>query len=370
MNNIYQVIFNPKNRKNKMGKIALVKDPAIQTMFIKLSEENEPIKLILNNDKMIVTGPVLIPDQKIWRNQVNGYITFDVETISLLQSQYSLNNDLTALDIEHTTEDAGGYVIETWISGKNDKSQDLGYNLPIGTWFMSTQITDPILWDKIKNNEINGYSIEAIADLIEIKMKKQTIKMSEQTLKDGTVIYSDSEEIDNTSKVYSDPELTQPLVDGEYPLPTYISTYTCNDTLVVKAGVIAETKSTSTADEIGMSKDKVVLATSGSTSGDTTTPVVDSTPAVPTSEDFQKLTDSYNELQKIVADLQSKVAMIENANTANIKQSAEMNEQIMKLTVSVPVSEKDKKFITQEEIELRSNVQSDRISELLKAIKK
>ena len=365
--NIYQVVFNPKNRKNKMGKIALVKDPAIQTMFIKLSEEDEPIKLILNNDKMIVTGPVLIPDQKIWRNQVNGYITFDVETISLLQSQYSLNNDLTALDIEHTTEDAGGYVIETWISGKNDKSQDLGYDLPIGTWFMSTQITDPILWDKIKNNEINGYSIEAIADLIEIKMKKQTIKMSEQTLKDGTVIYSDSEEIDNTSKVYSDPELTQPLVDGEYPLPTYTSTYVCNDTFVVKSGVIAETKSTSTQEEIGMSEDKVVLAVSADTA---TAVVVDPTPVAPTAEDFQKLTDSYNELQKIVADLQSKVAMIENANTANIKQSAEMNEQIMKLTTNVPVSEKDKKFITQEEIELRSNVQADRITELLKAIKK
>lgn len=178
MKNLYKVKIDPKKKKS-MGKVSLVKNPAIQTMFVKMSEEIE-IKLTFNEDKMIVSGPVLIPDQPIWRNEVDGYITFDKETINLLQSEYSKNNDLTALNIEHSSQNVDGYVKESWITGSIDKSQELGYDLPEGSWFMTTQITNNMLWDRIKSGEINGYSIEAVVDLTALNMSKD-IKLESYT---------------------------------------------------------------------------------------------------------------------------------------------------------------------------------------------
>lgn len=178
MKNLYKVKIDPKKKKS-MGKVSLVKNPAIQTMFVKMSEEIE-IKLTLNEDKMIVSGPVLIPNQPIWRNEVDGYITFDKETINLLQSEYSKNNDLTALNIEHSSQNVDGYVKESWITGSIDKSQELGYDLPEGTWFMTTQITNKMLWNRIKSGEINGYSIEAVVDLTALNMS-QDIQLESYT---------------------------------------------------------------------------------------------------------------------------------------------------------------------------------------------
>ena len=187
MKNLYKVILDPKKKKS-MGKVSLVKNPAIQTMFVKMSEDIiEDIKLYFNDDKMIVAGPVLIPNQKIWRNEIEGYITFDVETINILQSEYSKNNDLTALNVEHSSQNVDGYVKESWITGSIDKSQELGYDLPVGSWFMITQITDPMLWNKIKSGEINGYSIEALVDLTQINMSEE-IKLESYTDYPETIV--------------------------------------------------------------------------------------------------------------------------------------------------------------------------------------
>jgi hypothetical protein len=40
-----------------------------------------------------------------------------------------------------------------------DKSTAMGFNLPRGTWMASYKINDEETWQKIKNGELNGYSI-------------------------------------------------------------------------------------------------------------------------------------------------------------------------------------------------------------------
>jgi hypothetical protein len=40
-----------------------------------------------------------------------------------------------------------------------DKSTSLGFNVPEGTWMTSYKINDKETWQKIKNGDLNGYSI-------------------------------------------------------------------------------------------------------------------------------------------------------------------------------------------------------------------
>jgi hypothetical protein len=53
------------------------------------------------------------------------------------------------------------YVVESWIKeSNNDKSTDYGFgDLPVGTWFVSMKINNSEIWSKVKNNELNGFSV-------------------------------------------------------------------------------------------------------------------------------------------------------------------------------------------------------------------
>ena len=40
-----------------------------------------------------------------------------------------------------------------------DKSKSLGFNVPSGTWMASYKINDVGTWNKIKEGDLNGFSI-------------------------------------------------------------------------------------------------------------------------------------------------------------------------------------------------------------------
>ena len=44
-----------------------------------------------------------------------------------------------------------------------DKSKHLGYeNIPKGSWFVSYKVDNDDLWDKVKNGEVLGFSVEGL----------------------------------------------------------------------------------------------------------------------------------------------------------------------------------------------------------------
>lgn len=510
MKNLYKVILDPKKKKKSMGKVSLVKNPAIQTMFVKMSEELiNDIKLYFNEDKMIIAGPVLIPNQKIWRNEVDGYITFDSETINLLQSEYSKNNDLTALNIEHTDKNVSGYVKESWITGSIDKSQEFGYDLPEGTWFMITQITDPMLWKRIKEGEINGYSIEAMVDLTQIEMSEEiklesyndypesivnnakavlswvemngwgdcgtevgkiranqlankepisfetiqrmysylsrhkvdldtskeygdgcgklmydswggeealiwsenkineinkekiNLKMKEWILEGEVKAYTEEEIPSVGISIYSDMEMTKPLIDGEYEMDLIklvvldgkIFEIISEETINEVVEMVIEPKSgedeqqfisrcigeeinngyeQSQAAAICYSKWKqfnMSVEMADNMTGDTTTSETQIIEPSIDIEEVKKLKESYDELIKIVADLQGKVSMFESMINQMNDNNIQMSEQLMKLSVNIPES-KRKITLSKEDIDNKTQSKIERIESITSIISK
>lgn len=154
--------------------VSFVTKPAIEEDYIALSEESEQQKIIvLSEEKRIVTGAVLVPDKRIYRNDANGeyYIWFSKETISNLRDKFHLRKKTDQTNIQHkgSTINAN-YVIESYIT--SETLSDSRFNYPIGTWVMTYKVEDDNTWNLIKEGSLKGFSIEAVCKSKPTKMNK------------------------------------------------------------------------------------------------------------------------------------------------------------------------------------------------------
>lgn len=118
-----------------------------------------------DDEKRIVIGPAMVPDKKIFRKDAKGnpyYVFFSAETIKMIAEKYMRFKYTDNNDTDHNGKAAKDvYVIESWIKeDKNDKSNKYGYeDLPVGTWFVSMRVKNDNVWERVKNGELNGFSV-------------------------------------------------------------------------------------------------------------------------------------------------------------------------------------------------------------------
>jgi hypothetical protein len=148
-------------------------------------------KFQTDEEKRIVVGPAMVPDLKIYRQTKTGepyYVTFKEDTIKMIADKYMRNKYIDNNDTEHNGRAAEDvYVYESWIKeSQEDKSTKYGFgDLPIGTWFVSMKVRNPIVWERIKKKELNGFSVSGFFEEIEqFKMEQQFLKELAEILKD------------------------------------------------------------------------------------------------------------------------------------------------------------------------------------------
>ena len=171
----FKVIFSEE--KEGVFAISLVENPAIEIDFIALSKENI-IKLAeVSEEKRLLISPVLIPNQPIYRRDDKGNefnIVFPEETILKAQQNFYKQGFQRNSNIEHddnlTLNDVT--FVESWIKedDTHDKSLKYGFNLPNGTWFAVMKVENDEAWQKVKNGEVKGFSIEGNFDLEKINL--------------------------------------------------------------------------------------------------------------------------------------------------------------------------------------------------------
>lgn len=177
--------------------ISIVDEPAILTGFVKLKKEDDLIKLAVDRDKQIVTGPALIPNVKIYRSaeslgmETDGYIFFKEETIRTIADNYLLTERNNNVNLDHSEDTKGAHLIESWIieDSEKDKSSLYGFELPVGTWMCSMKITDDDLWKKIKDGEYNGFSIEGQFGAKVVGQTNMSIESKKEEISDDMKAY-------------------------------------------------------------------------------------------------------------------------------------------------------------------------------------
>ena len=118
-----------------------------------------------DDEQMIITGPAMTPNTLIPRKGENGetfHVYFTEDTIKKISKKFFEYNKLHNTDVNHdnsvTTDNT---LLESWIveDPEMDKSKTYGFDVPQGSWMVSYKINDEETWQKIKDGELNGFSI-------------------------------------------------------------------------------------------------------------------------------------------------------------------------------------------------------------------
>lgn len=164
---VYELTFNDK--VDGVFGISLVSVPAIGIDFMKFSEE---IKFSADTEKRVITSPVLIPKQMVYRNNINGKpgkVFLSEESIEQLQQNFFKNGYQSNSTLEHDGIPLDGvFFFESWIvqDSNNDKAKALGFNVPNGTWMVSMKIENNEIWEEsVKTGKVKGLSMDSMLQI-------------------------------------------------------------------------------------------------------------------------------------------------------------------------------------------------------------
>ena len=165
---VYKLTINEDDINSGVDFVALVDSPAILRNFLAFSKHE---KFIANEEKRVVTGPLMIPEIPIYRRDEWGefYVVFGRETIYQIAQKFmkELRNDKVNQMHQPDQKVQGVYMFESFIiNSKRGINTPKGFeHLPDGTWFGSYKIDNEEVWQQVKSGTFNGFSVEGFFDM-------------------------------------------------------------------------------------------------------------------------------------------------------------------------------------------------------------
>jgi hypothetical protein len=168
--------------------VSLVKDPAILRNFEKFSANSKPFKFTIQDKaRQIVSGPIMIADLPIYRNEKDSsgkiidewYVVADAATIEKVVKKYFKMQRTTNVNLEHSgTLIPGVYMFESMIiDSTRGNRPPVGYeDIAEGSWYGSFTVDNPEIWKAIEEGDFQGFSIEGLFDYAKISMSRNDAK--------------------------------------------------------------------------------------------------------------------------------------------------------------------------------------------------
>tara|TARA_B100000508_G_C11464628_1_gene280962 strand:+ start:6012 stop:6740 length:729 start_codon:yes stop_codon:yes gene_type:complete len=163
---IVELVIEEDNQELTIDAISLVTAPAIEQDFVFFGKDKNNLTFAkVDEEKRMLVSPALIPNKQIFRYDPNTdseyYVYFSPETVRKASELYLKHNNHHKATYQHQDRVSGVLTVESWIKeGDQDKSKMYGFDLPNGTWFVKMRIDNDDLWNKIKEGELKGLSIE------------------------------------------------------------------------------------------------------------------------------------------------------------------------------------------------------------------
>lgn len=208
---VYEAIY--KEGVEGIYALSVVENPAMEDLWVTLSEHPKQVELAaIDEEKRLLLGAALIPNKKIYRN-IDGnefYITFSEQTIEKLAHEFFKNQNNNNSSLEHEVKLDGMSVVEGWTvqDPQKDKSANYGKEYPKGTFVTMMKVDNDEIWEKAKNGEIKGFSIDALLGLQELKFNKSD--MNEEVKKSiVTEVLDGVKALFNTNKEEEPKEVEQ-----------------------------------------------------------------------------------------------------------------------------------------------------------------
>jgi len=174
--------YELKYTKGETGvfRMSTVEAPAIGTTLVMFDDETKLLEFA-DDEKQIIYSVAMRPNINIPRKNINGepaMVFYTEDTVVGLQQNFFKNNSHNGVTINHDKNIRNDiYAFESWIvqDPEKDKATLLGMSVEKGDWVLGQKVDNPEVWQKIKNKELQGFSIEAYLEPI---LTNTTIEMT------------------------------------------------------------------------------------------------------------------------------------------------------------------------------------------------
>lgn len=145
--------------------VSLVDKPAIQRNFLAFNEGGKSIQF-KSIEERVLTGPLLIPDQPVFRNDEQfgkHYVMYTKEAIKKVALKFFRDHNADKVNLMHAIPVEDVYLFESFfINKERGIATPKGFaEAPDGSWFVSYKVDNESVWqDFIKTGEFKGFSIE------------------------------------------------------------------------------------------------------------------------------------------------------------------------------------------------------------------
>lgn len=161
-------------------KISLVDAPAVESDFVYFNKQKEQVNFAIENEEQrMVTGVIMRADFPIYRvSEGIGeyYMKFSKETIKKMVEKMMSDKTFNNINLQHEdgSDVEGVNLVEIFIKDSEKGISPKGFeDIEEGSLFATYKIENDEIWNDIKAGTFKGFSIEALVDLKETKLKKQ-----------------------------------------------------------------------------------------------------------------------------------------------------------------------------------------------------
>lgn len=179
-------LYEIDENESEIFKISLVEEPAVNLSLVALSKQKEKPKFIAlstNEEKRMVYSCALRCNYPIYRfdGENEYYIKFSPKAVENLSRKFMVNGFQNSWSTDHLEDVNGLSVVESWIvtdvNLDKTKALNMDADIGIGDWIVGCYVDNDEVWERVKNNEFGGFSVEALCNLNEINKFKKDNKM-------------------------------------------------------------------------------------------------------------------------------------------------------------------------------------------------
>ena len=199
---LIELFIDENDHDNALDIISFVSEPAIEKNFMYFNVDKKKYEFkSTNEEKRIVTGPAMVPNQESIRVDAEGnpyFVFFTEATIEKAQEMFAKYGQTKTTNYEHEVGMRDVSVVESWIvtDPNNDKANALGFkDIPKGTWMVSYKVDNDNLWQMVKDGQVMGFSIEGV-------FGRKIVEMSSQASED--ILYGKIQEVLNNEELNDD----------------------------------------------------------------------------------------------------------------------------------------------------------------------
>lgn len=179
---IYDIVLGDSTGIVKMS---LVDSPAVESDFFAFSKDREIPLYFADEEKHIVFGVALRADYPIYRNQGGRefYVKFSKDVIDALYQKFMIDNRQNRVNVNHSKDVNGVYLIQSFIKDSERGINPKGFEyVEDGSWFVAYKVKNPTVWESIKKGEYNGFSIEAVTELVQENSKNELDELIDELI--------------------------------------------------------------------------------------------------------------------------------------------------------------------------------------------